>query len=107
MTEMPHSDVFTDSLTPVVMLERTLRVFPKRMAVVHGDLRWTYEALAREVGRMAGALRRSGVEAGDRVAILSPNTPWHLAAHFALPLIQAPLVSINTRLLAVEIARIL
>ncbi len=107
MTEMPHSDVFTDSLTPVVMLERTLRVFPKRMAVVHGDLRWTYEALAREVGRMAGALRRSGVEAGDRVAILSPNTPWHLAAHFALPLIQAPLVSINTRLLAGEIARIL
>ncbi|MEE9281567.1 MAG: acyl--CoA ligase family protein [Myxococcota bacterium] len=107
MAELPHADVFKDPLTPVVMLERTLRVFPGRPAVIHGDLRWTYEQLGREVGRLAGALRRAGVEAGDRVAILSPNTPWHLAAHFAAPLLQAPLVSINTRLAAPEIAYIL
>ncbi len=39
--------------------------------------------------------------------MLSPNTPWHLAAHFAMPLLEAPLVSINTRLAAPEIAYIL
>ncbi len=107
MAELAHSTVFKDSLTPVVLLERTLRVFPGRPAVIHGDLLWSYEDLGREVGRMAGALRAAGVEAGDRVAVLSPNTPWHLAAHFALPLLQAPLVSINTRLAAPEIAYIL
>jgi len=50
---------------------------PKREAVVHGKLRWTYEKLAEETGRMAGALRRAGVGPGDRVAILAPNTPAH------------------------------
>ena len=107
MAELPHADVFKDPLSPVVMLERTLRVFPQRTALIHGELRWTYAELAAEVGRMAGALRRAGVEAGDRVAILSPNTPWHLASHFAMPLLEAPLVSINTRLAGPEIAYIL
>ncbi len=62
MAQSPtHSDVFTDPLTPVVLLERTLRVFPKRSAMIHGGLHWTYDELGREVGRMAGALRRAGV----------------------------------------------
>jgi fatty-acyl-CoA synthase len=107
VTDAPHSDVFKDSLTPIVLLERSLHVFPNRPAVAHGDLLWDYRALANEVGRMAGALRRSGVTTGDRVAILAPNTPWHIAAHFAVPLIGASLVSINTRLLSVELGQIL
>jgi fatty-acyl-CoA synthase len=107
LAELAHSEVFRDPLTPVVLLERTLRVFPARPAVVHGELRWSYEEFGREVAHLAGALRRAGVEPGDRVAVLSPNTPWHLAAHFAAPLLQAPLVSINTRLAAPEIAHIL
>jgi len=107
MSAKPHANVWTDPLTPLVMLQRTARVFPKREAVVHGKLRWSYEKLAEEVGRMAGALRRAGVGPGDRVAILAPNTPAHLVAHFALPLLGAPLVSINTRLAAAEIAYIL
>jgi len=107
MAGSPHDDVFLDPLTPLVMLERSARVFPQRPAVVHGDVCLDYAALAREVGRMAGALRRAGVAEGDRVAVLAPNTPSHVAAHFAMPLLGAPLVSINTRLLASEIATIL
>jgi fatty-acyl-CoA synthase len=102
-----HESVWRDALTPLVFLQRTLRVFPERTAVVHGGLRWTYARFAEEVGRMGAALRRAGVENGDRVAILAPNTPWHLAAHFAAPLIGAPLVSINIRLAAREVAYIL
>jgi fatty-acyl-CoA synthase len=87
-----------DELSPVVLLERTLRVFPSKTAVVYGDdLRWRYEDFAREVGRLAGALRRAGVEPGDRVAFLAPNVPALLAAHFAVPLVQGVLVAINTR----------
>jgi len=107
MTPIPHTDVFTDPLSPVVLFQRTVRVFPQRTAVVHGGLRWSYAELATEVGRMAGALRRHGVGPGDRVAILSPNTPHHLVAHLAMPLLEAPLVSINTRLAGPEIAHIL
>ena len=105
--ELSHSDVCLDPLGPIQLLQRTLRVFPERTGVVHGDLRWSYARLGEEVGRLAGALRRVGIGAGDRVAVLLPNTPIHLAAHFALPLLQAPLVSINTRLAPAEIAYIL
>ncbi len=102
-----HEQVWKDPLSPVVFLERTLRVFPERTAIIHGTLRWTYRQLAEEAGRMAGALRRAGVRAGDRVAILSPNTPWHLAAHYAAPLLAAPIVSINIRLAGPEVTYIL
>ncbi len=102
-----HADVYRDALTPVVLLARTVRVFPEKTAVLYGGERWSYRRFGEEVGRMAGALRRAGIGTGDRVAILSPNTPWHLAAHFAAPLLEAPLVSINTRLAAAEIGYIL
>ena len=102
-----HSDVFTDPLTPVVFLERTLRVYPGRTALVHGERRETYAEFGERVGRMAGALQRAGIAPGDRVAVLAPNTPHALAAAFAAPLIQAPLVAVNTRLAAAEIAYIL
>jgi len=107
MSAKPHANVWTDPLTPLVMLMRTARVFPKREAVVHGKLRWNWTQFSEQVGRMAGALRRAGVGYGDRVAILAPNTPAHLVAHFAMPLLGAPLVSINTRLAPAEIAYIL
>jgi len=104
---LPHPEVSRDPLTPTRLLERALRVFPERVSVIHGEEQWTTRRLAEEVQRMAGALRRAGVGRGDRVAVLLPNTPVHLAAHFALPLLEAPLVSINTRLAPAEIAYIL
>jgi len=109
---MPVSDpvseaVSKEALTPCLMLERTARVFPERCAVIHGDQSWSWRRFGEEVSRWAGALRRAGIGAGDRVAVLLPNTPAHLVLHFALPLIAAPLVSINTRLAPAEIAYIL
>ena len=107
MSDTPMQAVSMDPMSPTVILERPLRVFPNRIGVIHGEEKWTYARIGEEVGRLAGALRRTGVEQGDRVAVLLPNTPIHLAAHFALPLIESPLVSINTRLAASEIAYIL
>jgi fatty-acyl-CoA synthase len=101
------ADVCNEPLTPILLLERTLRVFPERVGVIYREQRISYRELGREVGRLAAALRRAGVRAGDRVAVLLPNTPLHLVAHFAMPLLQAPLVSLNTRLAAAEIAYIL
>ncbi|MEM7311494.1 MAG: AMP-binding protein, partial [Planctomycetota bacterium] len=107
MSPIDHPEVSLDPLTPTLLLQRSLRVFPERIAIVDGDEEWTYTRFAEEVGRLAGALRRSGIEAGDRVAVLLHNTAIHLTADFAMPLIEAPLVSINTRLGPGEIAYIL
>ncbi len=99
--------VHRDPLSPLVLLERTLRVFPEKLALVHGSTRWSWARFAEEVGRLAGALARAGVGLGDRVAFLAPNVPALLAAHFAAPLVGAPLVAINTRLKAAEVGYIL
>jgi fatty-acyl-CoA synthase len=107
MTQLSRDDACFEPLSPVLLLARTVRVFPRRTAVVYGSTRMSYADLGHSVGQMAGALHRAGISRGDRVAMIAPNTPWHLAAHFALPLLQAPLVSINTRLAAPEIAHIL
>jgi fatty-acyl-CoA synthase len=106
MTIIDPSDVCTDPLTPTNLLARTLHVFGERIGVVYRDEEWSYARFGEEVGRLAGALRRAGIGHGDPVAVLLPNTPIHLAATFSMPLLGAPLVSINTRLAPAEIAYI-
>jgi len=101
------ASVSRDPLSPVRLLERTVRVFPEKPALVYGGLRWSYRRFGQEVGRLAGALRRAGIAPGDRVAFLTPNLPELLVAHFAVLRAGAVLVAINTRLGAEEVGYIL
>jgi fatty-acyl-CoA synthase len=94
-------------LTPLAFLARSAAVFPAKTAMVSGDRRVTYREFADETTRVARALQALGVRPGDRVAYLSPNVPEMLIAHFAVPLAEAVLVSINTRLSPDEIRYIL
>jgi fatty-acyl-CoA synthase len=96
-----------DPLTPLAFLERTVRVFPEKTAVVYGSQRYSYRQFTDRVGRLAGALQRAGVEPGDRVAVLAPNVPELLEAHFSVLRVGAVLVAINTRLTAAEVGYIL
>ncbi|MBO9533926.1 MAG: AMP-binding protein, partial [Solirubrobacteraceae bacterium] len=94
-------------LTPLRFLERAADVHPRRTAIVHGERRIDYAAMAAETTRLAHALRASGIEPGDRVAYLAPNIPELLIAHFAVPLAGGVLVALNTRLAPEEIQHIL
>ena len=87
-------------LDPLVFLRRSATLHPDRTAVVHGGLRRTYEELDARVNRLASALRGRGLERRDRVAVLSPNAPPLLEAHFGVPAAGGVLVAINTRLSA-------
>jgi acyl-CoA synthetase (AMP-forming)/AMP-acid ligase II len=106
---MPEGErpVSRDPLSPLRLLERTLRVFPEKDALVYGEGRWSYRRFGEEVGRLAGALQRAGIAPGDRVAFLAPNVPELLVAHFAVLRAGAALVAINTRLGAEEVGYIL
>ena len=101
------STVSYTAQTPLSFLERSARVWPGKVAVIYGSRRLTYAEFAAEAARVAGALRASGVEPGDRVAYLMPNLPEMLVAHFAVPLAGGVLVAINTRLTAEEVSYIL
>ena len=98
---------YRTELTPLEFLRRSAYVYPDKTAVVHGDRGYTYGEFELRVRRLAAGLVAAGVEPGDRVAFLSPNTPPLLEAHYGVPAAGAVLVAINTRLAAGEIAYIL
>ena len=94
-------------LTPISFLERSARVFPDKSAVIHGDLTYTYSELFARSRRLASALAKRGIGIGDTVAIIAPNTPAMLEAHYGVPMCGAVLNALNYRLDAATIAFIL
>jgi fatty-acyl-CoA synthase len=100
--------VHRSELTPVAFLQRSAYLHPGRVAVAHEDgRRITYGQLEERCHRLANALRARGLRHGDRVAVLSPNAPAILEAHYAVPLAGGVLVAVNTRLASAEIGFIL
>ena len=94
-------------LTPLEFLARSAAAYRSRTAAVDGDRRFTYSELQQRVHSFASALQRAGIAPGDRVAVLARNSLLALEAHFAVPLIGAVLVMLNTRLQSGELATIL
>ena len=103
----PASDVNHVPLTPLALLERTTRVFPTRTAVIYEGLRRNYQEFNARVLRLAGALAALGLGPDRKVAVLAPNVPVMLEAHFGIPWCGAVIVAINIRLNAQEVAYIL
>lgn len=78
-----------------------------RPAIRFGDELWTYGRLGETRSRCANLLRALGVGHGDRIALLSENTPYFLVTLFATVRIGAVFVPLNYRLAAEELHRIL
>ena len=91
-------------LTPISLLERSAQVYPEKTAVIHGDRRFTYAQFRERCHRLASALSRRGIGEGDTVAVMAPNVPAMLEAHFGVPMAGAVLNALNTRLDAASIA---
>ncbi|MFN8079740.1 MAG: acyl-CoA synthetase [Kineosporiaceae bacterium] len=94
-------------LTPLVFLDWSADVYPDRVAVVHGARRYTWAQTRERCRRLAAALIDRGIGRGDAVAVLLPNIPEMVEAHFGVPLAGAVLTTINTRLDAATIRYIL
>jgi fatty-acyl-CoA synthase len=94
-------------LSPLSFLRRAERVFPEKTAVTHHARSYNYAQFANRVRKFATAIREAGVKPGQCVAVLSPNGPVPLEAHYAAPLAGAVLCMINTLLDSAAIAFIL
>jgi len=94
-------------LTPLSFLERSAYIYPDRLAVIHGQRRFTWKEVDTRARRLASALKARGVGPGDTVATVLNNTPEMYEAHFGVPATGAVLNTINTRLDAEAIAFIL
>jgi fatty-acyl-CoA synthase len=100
---MPQACVPSQMETPLTPLEfarRARKLYGNREAVVDGALRLTYEQFFNRCDRWSTMLQRLGVEPGDRVAYIAPNTHAQLESFYAVPQIGAVLVPINYRLTA-------
>ena len=95
------------ALTPLSLLEWAADVFPGKLAVIHGDLRLTWSRYRERCHRLGSALSRLDIGVGDTVAVMLPNTPPMLEAHYGVALAGAVLNSVNTRLDAATVAFIL
>jgi fatty-acyl-CoA synthase len=91
-------------LTPLPLLERAALVHPEHIAIIHGALRINYAEFYARARRLASALSKAGVGAGDTVSVMLANTPPMLEAHFGVPMAGAVLHAINTRLDAATVA---
>jgi fatty-acyl-CoA synthase len=95
------------ALTPLNFLARTAAIYPEKVAVIDGKRRFTYGEFGARCRRFADALRRRGIAPGDTVAVLAPNVPALLEAHYGVPMAGAVLNALNYRLDAASIAFIL
>jgi fatty-acyl-CoA synthase len=95
------------TLTPLTFLPRAATVYPDKLAVVHGVTRFTYREFYDRCRRLAKALRGRGIRKGDTVAVMAPNIPALLEAHYGVPMAGAVLNALNCHLDARSIAFIL
>jgi len=95
------------ALSPLSFIRRTAAVYPNRTAVVHGALTRTWKETYARCVRLASALQHRGIGLGDTVAVMAPNIPELLEAHFGVPMTGGVLNALNIRLDAESIAFIL
>ncbi len=89
-------------------LDRARKHYADEDAVVATDgERFTYEQLGDRVDRLAAGLADRGIEKGDRVAVLDPNTHYHLEAAYATMSLGGIHTPLNYRLTPDDFAYIL
>ncbi len=95
------------ALSPLTFLARSADVYPDRLAYIHGERRATYSEFFARCRRLASALAAHGIGRGDTVAVMAPNVPAMLEAHYGVPAVGAVLNALNFRLDPPAIAFIL
>lgn len=95
------------ALSPVTFLERSGRAFPNRQAIVHPDGVITFSELVGRARRLTQALTRFGVKRGDKIAVLSENSPQVIEIHFGVPAVGGVLVMLNPWLPSADITYML
>ncbi len=91
---VPEFVEYEDVCLPA-FLERSAERFPDRSALNFQGFRITFRRLQEMVDRFASALAAFGVNRGDRVALLLPNTIPCVAAYYAVLKIGAIVVMNN------------
>jgi long-chain acyl-CoA synthetase len=88
-------------------LGRATRYYTLRTALVVEGAAVSFKALEERVKNIAAALAAKGFAAGDRLALLLPNSPEYIELVYACSWLGVIAVPINARLSAAEINQVL
>jgi len=69
--------------------------YPQKVVLVFMGRTWTYSQLQFEAEKIASALRKMGVQKGDRVVLDMQNCPQLVITHFAILRLDAVVVPVN------------
>jgi fatty-acyl-CoA synthase len=94
-------------LTPVRFLYRAADLFANKIGVVCGDKEFTYSQFSERSCRLASALTKFGIRAGDRVAYMSFNTHQLLEGYYGVVMAHGIVMPLNIRLSVPEFINIL
>jgi len=84
-------------------VEQAARIFPDKPAIIFEDREITYGQLDQQASRLASAMKKKGVQQGDRIALYLPNIPEFIVCYVASLKVGAIAVSINPMLKSAEL----
>ncbi len=106
MSNTNHS-IITEPATLGQILEQVAKKYKRKEAILFGGRTITYGELDRNANRVANALKKLGINAGDRVAIMLPNIPEFIYTFYGIQKLGATAVPFNSMYKGREIVHIM
>ncbi len=103
-TDMARNGANHVALSPLSFLRKSAQVYPALPAIRYGDRVISWAQTYARCRRFASALVAAGIGKNDTVAVMAPNIPAMVEAHFAVAMAGAVLNTLNIRLDAEAIA---
>lgn len=105
---MRGENILTKQLILTDFLDRAVHLYGRKPAIISQDeVAYTYEDINERVQQLSHGLEDLGIQKGDHVAYLAPNTLEMYEGFYGLFQIGAVMVSLNTRLKPEDYAFIL
>lgn len=79
-------------------LERSARLYPDKVAIVHGKVRATYSEINTRADNLASYLLSIGTQKGDRIALLMENCVEYVISYYGIMKAGAVAVPLNSDL---------
>ncbi len=91
----------------VAILEGNTRKSPEKQCIIAGGKSYSFQQIRDTAKRAAGLFQSLGLEKGDRVAVMSQNTPSFVIAFYGILMAGGVIVPVNHKLMPPEVDYIL
>lgn len=95
------------ALTPLDWKRRAVKYYPQKIAIIDEEKEFTYKEFGDRVDQLTVALHEEGIQKGDHVAVMLPNTHYMLECFYGIGQLGAVMVPLNYRLSASDLEYII